>query len=57
MGGDIITAIDGTPMTEFDDLLSYLVANTEVGQEVVVTIYRDGEFFDVSLTLDARPGP
>jgi len=57
VGGDIITAIDGTPMTEFDDLLSYLVANTEVGQEIVVTIYRDGEFFDVPLTLDARPGP
>jgi 2-alkenal reductase len=57
VGGDIITAIDGTPMTEFDELLSYLVVNTEVGQEVVVTIYRDGEFFDVPLTLDPRPGP
>lgn len=57
IGGDVITAIDGTPMSEFDELLSYLVANTEVGQEIVVTVYRDGEFFDVTLTLDARPGP
>jgi 2-alkenal reductase len=55
VGGDIITAIDGTPIVEFEDLLGYLVANTRVGQEVTVTIFRDGEFFDVPVTLAERP--
>jgi S1-C subfamily serine protease len=55
LGGDIIIAIDGVPMNNFDELLGYLVSNTEVGQEIVVTIVRDGKTLDVPVTLTARP--
>jgi len=55
IGGDIITAIDGNPIHNFDELLAYLVSNTSVGQTIKVTIIRDGKTMDVSVTLTARP--
>lgn len=54
-GGDIITAVDGTPIHNFNELLGYLVSNTSVGQEIVVTIIRDGETLNVPVTLGMRP--
>jgi 2-alkenal reductase len=54
-GGDLIVAIDGNPLIDFGDLVSYLVAKTEPGQEVVLTIIRDGSTMDLSLTLGERP--
>jgi S1-C subfamily serine protease len=55
LGGDIIVALDDIPIRNFDELLGYLVTNTSVGQEVIVTIYRDGERMDVPVELSARP--
>lgn len=55
VGGDIITAIDGTGVRTFEDLVAYLVSNTEVGQEVTLTLVRDGEQIEVSVTLGQRP--
>jgi S1-C subfamily serine protease len=54
-GGDVITAIDGTPVLSFDDLLLYLSLNTAPDQTVTLTILRDGEMRDVPVTLVARP--
>ena len=54
-GGDIITAIDGLPVATFDDLLSYLTTNKSPGETVVLTILRDGQTMDVTVTLGARP--
>jgi S1-C subfamily serine protease len=54
-GGDIITAIDGFVLDSFDDLIAYLVRETEVGQEVTLTIIRDGEEIEVPVTLGERP--
>ncbi len=54
-GGDIITAIDGESLRAFEDLVAYLVSNTEVGQEVVLTVIRDGEEMDLPVTLGQRP--
>jgi len=54
-GGDIIVAIDGTEIFVFDDLIAYLVRETEVGQEVILTIIRDGEELQVPVTLGERP--
>jgi S1-C subfamily serine protease len=56
LGGDIIIAVDGAPVNNFDELLGYLVSNTSAGQQVTVTIIRDGQRMDVQVTLDARPG-
>jgi serine protease Do len=55
VGGDVITAIDGTPVLTFDDLLIYLSLNTSPGQTVTLTILRNGETMDVEVTLQARP--
>jgi S1-C subfamily serine protease len=54
VGGDIIVAFDGEPVIDFADMLSR-IAFSEVGDEVVLTVRRDGELFDVTVTLAARP--
>jgi S1-C subfamily serine protease len=54
-GGDVITAIDGQPVDEFDDLVSYLVHSTEVGQTITLSIVRDGDPMEVQVTIQARP--
>jgi S1-C subfamily serine protease len=55
VGGDIITAINGQPVNSFDDLLIYIALKSGPGQEVVLTVLRDGEYLDVTVTLEERP--
>jgi S1-C subfamily serine protease len=54
-GGDIIVAIDGYELQDFDDLIAYLVRETEVGQRVRLTIVRDEEVLEIPATLGERP--
>mgnify|MGYP001229641570 FL=1 len=54
-GGDLIIAVDGQPIGNADDLISYLVFHTEVGQTITLTVIRDGTQLDVPLTLGQRP--
>jgi S1-C subfamily serine protease len=56
VGGDVIVAIDGQPVNDMDNLIAYLGKSTVVGQEVVLTVLRDGSEVDVRLILEARPG-
>ncbi len=53
--GDYITAINGQPIRNSDDLLSYLVFETAVGDTVELTVIRKGEEVTVPLTLGERP--
>jgi 2-alkenal reductase len=53
--GDIITAIDDTPVRDSDDIIGYLQLNTAVGDQLTLTVVRDGETLEVPLTLEARP--
>jgi serine protease Do len=55
VGGDVIVAVDGQPIKEFDDLIAYLARSTEVGQTINLTVLRDGQEEQVALTLGARP--
>jgi len=55
IGGDIITALDGTRIKGIDDLSTFLEANTSPGQTIDVTIVRDGETKTLQLTLGTRP--
>jgi S1-C subfamily serine protease len=55
IGGDVIIAIDGEAVGRFDDILSYLNRRTEVGQDVQLTIIRDGKTEMVTVTLGKRP--
>jgi 2-alkenal reductase len=54
LGGDIITALDGYPIRNFDELLGYLVSNVSVDQELTVTIIRGGETLDIPVTVGSR---
>jgi 2-alkenal reductase len=55
LGGDIITAIDGRPIRVFEDLLGYLMTQRRPGDTVTLSILRDGQALEVSVTLTARP--
>jgi S1-C subfamily serine protease len=55
VGGDVITAIAGQPLKDFEDLTTYLARSGKVGQQVDLTILRDGKEMTVALTLAARP--
>jgi len=54
-GGDIIVAIDGYELRDFDDLIAYLVRETEVGQRVVLKVIRDEEELEIPVILGERP--
>ena len=54
-GGDIIVAIDGDPILSFDHMIAYLSSQKLVGQEVTITILRDGQTLQLPLTLADRP--
>jgi S1-C subfamily serine protease len=53
--GDIITAIDGHPTSQIDDIINYIESHKNVGGPVKLTINRDGKVTDLTLTLQARP--
>jgi S1-C subfamily serine protease len=55
IGGDIIIGIDGVQVNTFEDILIYIALNTRPGQNVDLTIIRDGGTQNVSLTLQPRP--
>jgi S1-C subfamily serine protease len=55
VGGDVITAINNNPINSFDDLLIYIALQTKPGDEVVLSIVRDGKVIEVNLTLENRP--
>jgi S1-C subfamily serine protease len=55
VGGDVIVAVDGREVRQFDTLLSYLTDETHVGQTITLTILRDGKEQDVEVTLADRP--
>jgi len=55
-GGDVITKIDDQNVNSFDDLLIYVALQSEPGQEVELTILRDGAPQEIMLVLDERPG-
>jgi serine protease Do len=54
VGGDIIVAWDGQPVTQMEELRA-LAGDSHVGQEVTLTVLRDGEQIQVQVTLEARP--
>jgi 2-alkenal reductase len=54
-GGDLIVGFDGKPVRTFDELLSYLIINKSPGDTSVLTILRDGQTLDITVTLGGRP--
>jgi serine protease Do len=55
LGGDIILAIDGNPVRKIDDILSHLEREKSVGDNITLTIIRDGIVQEKRTVLQARP--
>lgn len=57
VGGDVVVEADGEPIRDFTELLVH-VAFRQPGDEVTLTILREGERLEVAVQLGARPeGP
>jgi S1-C subfamily serine protease len=54
-GGDVIVAVDGHAVKTFEDVTAYLFENTQPGQKITLTVLRNGQQKDVSLTLGVLP--
>jgi len=55
IGGDIIIAINGTRITNMDDLSTYLEKYTLPGQTINVTIVRNNQKMTLAVELGTRP--
>lgn len=53
--GDLIVAVDGQPVRVFADLMSYLINRTRPGQQITLTVIRQGERLELPLVLGERP--
>jgi S1-C subfamily serine protease len=53
--GDIITAVDGHHLVRIEDLISYIEEHRSVGNKLTLTVYREGQMFNLNTTLSARP--
>jgi S1-C subfamily serine protease len=53
--GDIIIAADGHNITKSDDLVNYIGQHKSVGDNLTLTVYRNGHAMDLKATLTARP--
>jgi len=54
-GGDLITAIDGIDVNDFNDLITYLLNNTSPGDIITLSVLREGSEIQLDLTLGKRP--
>jgi 2-alkenal reductase len=53
--GDLVTAIDGREILVFADLLNYLIISKSPGDDVALTLIRDGQERTITVTLGNRP--
>ena len=49
-GGDVITAINGVEVTSIEEL-ARIVDGHDVGDEVTLSVYRDGQTIELVATL------
>lgn len=54
-GGDVIVAVDGDKIREFEQLVSYLEGNKSPGDNVVLSVFRNGSVIDLDAVLEKRP--
>ena len=55
MDGDIILKIDGITVRQISDILVHLQREKSVGDEIVMTVNRDGTMIETILVLGERP--
>jgi S1-C subfamily serine protease len=54
IGGDVIVAVDGEPVTDIPSLRA-LLQDAGAGEEVTLSLLRDGDEIQVAVTLGERP--
>ncbi len=57
VGGDVIVAVEGQPIATTEDLASVLLTETRPGEQVNLTVVRDGQRTNVTTTVTERPEP
>ncbi|WP_313692000.1 S1C family serine protease [Halorarum halobium] len=57
VGGDVVVGIDGRAVDSTEDLSQYLLTEARPGDTVTLTVIRDGERTEVTVTLAERPEP
>lgn len=57
LGGDVIVGIDGKVVRKIEDILVYLESEKQVGDDLRLTVVRDGETREINVALAARPNP
>jgi len=57
IGGDVITAVNGTKIENMDDFLTYLETFTVPGQTIDLTIIRNNQTMTVQVVTGTRPSP
>ena len=55
LDGDIILAIDGKTVRKISDILVHLQREKSVGDEMVLSINRNGEMLELTMVLEERP--
>jgi S1-C subfamily serine protease len=55
LGGDVIIAVDNNTVRKIDDILAYVEMEKSVGDDLKLTILREGQTMEVIATLAARP--
>lgn len=53
--GDLITDVDGRPLHNFGELISYLFNNKSPGDTITLTVLRGSTKKDISVKLEKRP--
>ncbi|MPZ06702.1 MAG: PDZ domain-containing protein [Nitrososphaeraceae archaeon] len=55
LGGDVIVAVDNQSVRAMEDLLSYLEEQKAVGDNIELSVIRDGKTQHIDMVLTARP--
>jgi serine protease Do len=56
VGGDVIIAYNNEVVKSSDDLITFLARSGVIGQNVSLTVLRDGKPVQITVTVGARPG-
>lgn len=53
--GDVIIAFNGTPVKDYDELISRLIETAKPGDTATLRVWRDGQEIDLTVQLGERP--
>ena len=56
LDGDIIVSIDGETVRKISDILIHLQREKSIGDEMILSVNRNGEILELTMILEERPG-